>query len=755
MKGKRIVSTMLAVVLLFHISVSLMAQEPVDVTGGSKPEYIQGSDSGETGMEECSITYEEFEREVGKLQSESDGDMEYIPVEPGEETEFDYQTCRLIVKATEEITDESAVGCAGPYNGIYIFQYEDEVAAKAADLRLDALDEVEFSEPDRVYSIPEQQSSQTGFSLFGEDESGESLSGLSDYLGLGSDWGATACAFSDMWDILLEKYGSVEEMPEITVADLDTGINYGHECFVGRISGYVRDFVDGGNPVDYHGHGTQVASIVTQNTPDNVKIVPLKVFDENGKYMDSNLYLAVEYAIEKKVDILNMSFGGYGLDSVTDQYMRDAIKAGIIVTAAYGNYGEETDDIYPACYPGVIGVSAVNQSKTLASFSCYGTYVDIAAPGKELRAAHINGKSSYATVSGTSYASPYVAAAAALLLTYDPQSTSGEIASVLYGNAEDIGAKGWDPLYGYGLLSFDGIYLDEQLPAPVYNVDFITNGGTAIAVRSIDGGQKLSQPSTPTREGYHFLGWYSDPYYLNRYDFTRSVSSDLVLYAKWEKHSYSPSDIKVIRAPSYTSSGVSQVRCGVCNQLIQTITKARLSLGPPSVKAVKNSTKGITLSWKKVKGAAGYYIYRKKGNGSWKKIKTISAAGTLSYTDSKAENGKTYSYRIRAYNKVQNSSYSAASKLRRIKTPQSLSAKRTKKGVKLQWKKVTSVSGYLVYRRTPKGSWKKIATVKGEGTISYIDQKAKKGKKYEYRIRAYKLLEGTNYYSAYIITPAV
>lgn len=706
-------------------------------------------------VEQEALTYEEFAEETGKLLDEYDENAAYIAKKPGTSSIYDYQTCRLLVSTNQAIVDETALEMVGPYHGIYILQYACEADARASQKALEQLESVEFVQPDFVYQSPLQQQQGQGFSW--DDvmdqtvtESTYQLDAASDSLGLGSDWGAEVSSFPSMWDLLLDKYGKVENMPEILVADIDTGVYYDHECMQNRISGLAYDFIDKDTkPEDGHGHGTEVASIITQNTPANVKVLPIKAFTDKASYTDLDLFLAVEYAIEKKADILNMSFGGYALDAVTAKYMKDAVASDMIIVAAYGNDGKKTDEMYPACYKEVIGVSAVDSERNLASFSNFGSDVDLAAPGKGLHAAYISGKSKYTTVKGTSFAAPYVAAAAALLKTYDPTYTRSEVSALLYNNSIDLGDKGWDVKYGYGLLSLKDIPLEQDVEKVAYHVTFRSDGGTEIAEQQVKSGEKISKPQDPVKEGYHFLGWYTDNQFFHEYEFDSAVNSNIVLYAKWEAHVYSPANVVQTVLPTYTSSGKNSYVCSVCGKVGKTTDVAMLTLLYPEITSLKNNDSGVMIKWKKVTGCTGYEIYRRTGSGTWKRVKTITSSNTLTYQDTSVTNAKTYTYRLKAINGVQKSSYSASKVIWYAAPTKITTFRKSQIGITVKWKKVTSASGYVVYRKTSGGTWKKLATVKGAKKISYTDKTAKRGKKYVYRIRVYKSVDGVKMYSVY------
>jgi hypothetical protein len=171
-----------------------------------------------------------------------------------------------------------------------------------------------------------------------------------------------------------------------------------------------------------------------------------------------------------------------------------------------------------------------------------------------------------------------------------------------------------------------------------------------------------------------------------------------------------------------------------------------VKVSAPSVSSVANTSKGIKITWKNISNATGYIVYRKASGGNWTKIATISDASTLNYEDTAVakKSGSTYSYTVQAYNvtggKTVKSTYNSTGKsIRRLSQVTLATPVNTAKGVTVKWKKVSGAAGYIVYRKTGSAkSWTKVATVKGNKKVSYLDKKAKtNGTKYTYTVKAY------------------
>ncbi|MEK7106597.1 MAG: S8 family peptidase [Patescibacteria group bacterium] len=253
----------------------------------------------------------------------------------------------------------------------------------------------------------------------------------------------------------------------IKVGVIDTGISLSHPDLASNIKGSYNAISTKRSANDDNGHGSHVAGIVAalNNTAGVVGGAPqadlyaIKALSASGSGYLSDVIESIDWAIFKKLNVINMSLGTTAdVQSFHDAVIR-ANNAGITVVAAAGNSGGAVN--YPGAYNEVIGVSATDSTNTIASWSSRGPEVDLAAPGVSIYSTYKG--SGYATLSGTSMASPHVAAAAALLMnrTIRPSedaNTNGkwepaEIKARLQSTATDLGATGADPLYGAGLVN--------------------------------------------------------------------------------------------------------------------------------------------------------------------------------------------------------------------------------------------------------------------------------------------------------------
>ncbi len=162
----------------------------------------------------------------------------------------------------------------------------------------------------------------------------------------------------------------------------------------------------------------------------------------------------------------------------------------------------------------------------------------------------------------------------------------------------------------------------------------------------------------------------------------------------------------------------------------------------PTLKSTENSAYGVLIKWGKVTGAKTYSVYRKVSGGAYE---YLGATSNTYYTDKTAKSGTKYYYAIRGKNEESISSQSASLSKYYLADPTLKTPTSTTSGIKLSWSKVTGAEGYIVYRKTGSGSYEKLKTIEGVSKLSYTDTSAQKGKKYTYKIKAYK----SKTYSAY------
>ncbi len=180
----------------------------------------------------------------------------------------------------------------------------------------------------------------------------------------------------------------------------------------------------------------------------------------------------------------------------------------------------------------------------------------------------------------------------------------------------------------------------------------------------------------------------------------------------------------------------------------QSASLSKYYLADPTLKSIENSAYGVLIKWGKVTGAEKYNVYRKVSGGEYK---YIGATSNTYYTDKTAKSGTKYYYEVRAKKGETVSALSSAKSIYHLADTTLNTPSSTTKGIGLKWSQVEGAEGYMVYRRTADGSYKRIKTEKGVSNLSYRDTTAEKGTKYYYKVKAYK----SKTYSAYSNTKSI
>lgn len=384
---------------------------------------------------------------------------------------------------------------------------------------------VEYIEPNyRVY-------------LFAEEETSEEQDWPNDplyathQLGLQAINGLAAC-----------EYGLTGN--GVLVGVIDSGVLASHEDLNGENISGVTFATDGlSYTVDSQKHGSIVTGVIaaqTNNglgiagiTPD-VKVRAYRCFGENS-YTVAQILPGIQQAIDDGCQVINCSFGMANESKFFREMVDEALDAGIIVVAAVGNDGD-TALKYPAAYPGVIGVGAVNSNLKVWYDSQRNESVFVTAPGQAITGIHYAQSDEYLQgLSGTSFSAPVVTAMAAAALDYDDDITADGIRYLLQTTAIDCGKPGYDTTYGWGVVDVEAFLKELQRP---FTIMYELNGGELTGRVPTDYEVTDDQLVLPEaqRIGYTFLGWYADEDLEQPVDCIPAGSvGDKTFYAGWEK----------------------------------------------------------------------------------------------------------------------------------------------------------------------------------------------------------------------------
>lgn len=243
---------------------------------------------------------------------------------------------------------------------------------------------------------------------------------------------------------------------------IDTGINLDHPALAGRNLS-VNQVELGTRAAAGRQHGTAIAAMLVGSVEGRVPgllpdatLIAVDAFHKRGALDQADAFSvssAVDLLIAQGVDVINMSFSGPA-NAVLQRAIAQAAAQGIGLVAAAGNGGPGAAPAYPAAWPEVIAVTAIDATETVYRQANQGPYVALAAPGVNVwTAASVSGGR---LRSGTSYAAPFVTAALAVEKMRAPTLGIDTLTAQLFACARDLGEAGFDPVYGHGLISAPG-----------------------------------------------------------------------------------------------------------------------------------------------------------------------------------------------------------------------------------------------------------------------------------------------------------
>ncbi|MCD7830537.1 MAG: S8 family serine peptidase, partial [Clostridiales bacterium] len=630
-----------------------------------------------------------------------------------------YQTCRILLTA-ENLDEDYGAETILVYSAYdeYVLQFATEEDTQAAYAQLVARYGKENCFVDQVITADDL------FLSDGEDVTAASTT---------YSWG---CSYMGL-DAL--KADADADAETVTVAIIDSGIDADHAFFEGRtITGDSYDFLAGADEdptelSDPYGHGTHVAGIIVECTPDNVELLVLRILDSSGNSTLALVKTAMQYALEHGADVMNLSLGVSGTYTYLENIIKTVYDAGILVCCAAGN-NSANNVYYPANNAQTIAVSGINSDGSFGSYSNYGEEIDFCAPGTSIVSAASGGGTT--SKSGTSMASAYVAAALTYVITACPDASAAEQYSILQSCVTDLGNAGWDEYYGWGCVTnlagmFDLSGLETQLTLSqtTYTYDgtakepkvtvqcggLVLTQGTDYTVTYSDNVAAGTATVTVTGTG-DYTGTVETTFAIARAALsacTVTLSATSYTYdgsAKKPTVTVKNGSATLVENTDYAVAYTNNVNYGTATVTITgtgnysgTVTKtfSISALSTPSLTGISNTASGVKVTWKAVTGAAKYRVFRKTGSGSWTKIADTTST---SYTDTTVKSGTKYTYTVRCVNSAgtsYTSSYNSTGlSITFLSAPALSGISNTTSGVKVTWKAVTGAAKYRVFRKT-------------------------------------------------------
>ncbi|NMM64404.1 S8 family serine peptidase [Clostridium sp. P21] len=350
-------------------------------------------------------------------------------------------TKKYIIKFKTNSTDKGQV--ISKYNGKskQQFKYFNAATAEMTTQNIDKLKKdstVDYVEEDNVVKISSTSIVKSSASM--------------------TNWGVNDINAPASWQSGLTGKG-------VKIAIIDSGIASHSDLAIAGGTNVITGS-SGSSYTDQNGHGTHVAGVIAaqglnggvKGVAPDASIYAVKALDSSGQGYTSDIIAGIDWAMQNKMDIISMSMGTNETSTALKNAIDTAYNNGILVVAAAGNDGNTsgtgTSIEYPANYPSVIAVGAVDSSNTRAYFSSTGSKLEVSAPGVDILSTYLN--NGYAKMSGTSMATPFVTGDLALLKQKYPSYTNLQLRQMLDSNVKDLGTSGKDSLYGYGLIVAPG-----------------------------------------------------------------------------------------------------------------------------------------------------------------------------------------------------------------------------------------------------------------------------------------------------------
>lgn len=582
-----------------------------------------------TQSEQTMDAYLDKQDGIYEVETNEDGNLEITAP---------YQTKRLVIQSDFV---SNTYGAKEVYinkmDKETILQYETEEDTKDACEKLQKVYSTSECYPDKVVSISD--------SSMGLPLSEEEIEGEESY-----SWGNTYMGMNE----LKQEAPTKGYTRLVTVAVVDTGINASHPMFQGRtISSQSYNFFSNNKNVeDTFGHGTHVSGIIADATPSNVALLVLKVSNSEGKSSLLTIRTALQYAVSKNADVVNLSMGFIDGNAYEYNYLNPVIdkayEKGIPVCCAAGNQESGGIDVrycYPACYDKTIAVSAIDSSQRLASYSNRGNGIDFTAPGTGIISADYKGKTK--AMSGTSMAAPHITAAIAYLKMIQPNLSVDGVYRELKLYCRDLGAAGKDSYYGWGCpiltnLFQNGIVNTKYIIILRPNITAAYNEGNGI---------KLSWTPAAGAAQYYVYRKGNKGVWKN----IAVVSSTQISYVdkgtkQGQKYSYK---VRAYNNGLYGGFSNSQILYRLKN--------------PGTIKVKRSTGKKVKVFWKKKSYATTYQV-QYAWNPQFSHARKVSTGAKKGCLQTKKLKKKTYYFRVRySYKKGSVKSWSAWSKVKKIK----------------------------------------------------------------------------------------
>jgi len=457
----------------------------------------------------------------------------------------------------------------------------------------------------------------------------------------------------------------------IVVAVLDTGVNPNHVDLTGQVLSGWNTVSNNTDSADIHNHGTWVAGVVAAKTNNGTgvasvapgaKILPIRITNSSdGWAYISDMAEGITWAANHGARVANISYGGAaGSLSVANAASYMMGKGGVVTISA----GNDNTDYGYQNYASLLVAGATTSSDARASYSSFGTFVDISAPGSGIYTTARSG--GYSSVSGTSFASPNTAGVAALVMAANPGLLPTDVMAVISNTATDLGAAGWDPYYGHGRVDAlaavqmaANVETSDTTPPQVAIVTPAAGATVsdlvAVAVEATDDfgvagvelfvdGQSVGNSDTPSSGNRHGFSWDSRQVDDGQYRLSavaidaagnRGSAEDIVVQVVNAAADTTPPSVEIL-SPAPGSSGTRSVTLSARASDENGVPQVSISAGG---KLRCAGTGSVSCSWNLRKVAEGTYSIQATATDAAGNTDTTSVDFTVGGTSGSTDSG--------------------------------------------------------------------------------------------------------------------
>jgi thermitase len=395
-----------------------------------------------------------------KIESVDAQTLEDVKVDHPEQNQnaSHYHVNQVVVRFNQEPSAgdlshiQSEIGAAHPYQKLgytYIFE-SGQMEAKQLMTYFKKWN-IAYAEPHFLYLTNESTSSRSTRNVPQAGEGEQSTITPNDSLYSRYQWNLPLVDTELGWEI-------TKGSQDVIVGIIDTGVDLNHPDLKDQLVSGYNVVENGADPMDDVGHGTHVAGVIGAVVNNHLgvagmswynRIMPVKALDQTGAGSTYAVAQGLIWATDHGAKVINMSLGNYADANFLHDAIRYAYDHDVVLIAASGNDNSGRPG-FPAAYPEVFAVAAADANRNKASFSNYGDYIDVAAPGVSIASTYPHNQ--YAALSGTSMASPHVTALAALIRSANKDLTNEEVMQIMRETASDAGETGRDIYFGYGII---------------------------------------------------------------------------------------------------------------------------------------------------------------------------------------------------------------------------------------------------------------------------------------------------------------